>query len=233
MLSNNISYLTGKLLNWPRGPVDRDDLLHCERLRFVGIIGNTRWEELRYVSPKALYGEDPNADIGTYEYTVVCRRSGARLLLLSEHSDIVEYILERELKDIFSPRLRTVDIAIDRLVKSITERPTIYVLSYAHARVPGFGANLRSATFYGEDLGAATLFSEMLGELTFTNCGLRLAAKGKEIVRLGTDGAVSFVPANKLRLESVERILSFLRTDGYLHDFGQSETADSKVKPNG
>jgi hypothetical protein len=218
LFSTNVNYLTGRLLNWSQESVNMVDLLRCKRLTFVRMVGSSHWEELRYKSIVPLYGEDSTLIPGPYEYPVICRRSGARLLILSEHSDIVDYIIEEEFKDIFSPRLRHMNVAVDRLVKAITLKPTIYVLTYAHARVPAFGSNLRLITLYGEDLGQASLFHHMLKELTFASCGLRLAAKPKEVVRLSADGAVSFLPANKQRLDHVEQILGFIRREGYLPD---------------
>jgi hypothetical protein len=224
-LLSNINFLTGHLLTWPEGQVERDDLLRSKTLTFLRTMGNSQWEELSYQSNIPLYGENPEEVAPPYRYAVICRRSGPRLLVLAEHSRITEEVINKEFSRTFRPHLRSVSILIDPLVKALTKSPTIYALTYAHARVPGELSDLKTLSFYGDDLGSAALFGELLENLIFINCGLKLAAKGKEIVRLGTNGAVSFFPINKQRLDDVERILRFLRDNGYT-----SESEDAPLK---
>src|SRR4051794_11878025 len=101
LFSDNISYLSGYLLTWPQGPIEKTHLLRCKKLEFVGDVASSHWEELHYISPVPLYREDSDVGAGPYEYTIVCRRSGPRVLLLSEHAEIIEYLLAKDLKDIF------------------------------------------------------------------------------------------------------------------------------------
>lgn len=230
LFPNNISVLTGRLLSWPDHKVIPRDLLRSERLTFVRMIKSSRWEELLYESKVPLHSEDVTQDSGPYKYIVVCRRSSSRLLILSEHSEIVEHLLNNEFREIFTPHLRAVGIEIDPFVKSLAKTQGIYALSYAYAHVPGELSNLKSLAFYGDDLGLSTVFCDLLSELVFTNCGLRLAARGKEIVRLTKEGGVSFFPTNRQRLDEVETILGFLRDGGYLSQmtFKYSEVNDGR-----
>jgi hypothetical protein len=139
-------------------------------------------------------------------------------LLLSVGRPVVEHILKDELDPVLGPGLRRVSIAVDSLVKKIAVRPTSYVLSFVHARVPAFGASLRSVSFYGDDLAEASIFREQMNFLVFFICGLRQATGGGEIVRLAGDGGVSFLltdpPEEKVR--EVEEVLKFLRKYDYL-----------------
>ncbi len=206
--------LSGLLLDSSSGAIERDDLLACNRLKFFNLVGKTGWEVYSYHSPEPLRGEEP--ETGTFVYSIVCRRSGSRLLLLGSGREIVPYLLERELNTLFSPQLRKVQIGIDPLVKAITKSPGDYVLSFAHARVPAYGANLRSVSFYGDDLANAGFFKDHIEQMTFFTCGLRQVIGGTEIVRLSTDGAISFIFTDADRVKEVERVLHFLRTEGYL-----------------
>jgi hypothetical protein len=107
-------------------------------------------------------------------------------------------------------------IGVDQLVKSLTQKPTTYVVSFAHARVPAFGAVLRAISFYGDDLGDAALFRQQLNLMVFYTCGLREARGGGEIVRLGSDGSVSFYLHGPSKVLEVEEVFRFLRVSGYL-----------------
>lgn len=107
-------------------------------------------------------------------------------------------------------------ISVDQLVKSLTQRPTTYVVSFAHARVPAFGAVLRAISFYGDDIGDASLFRQQLDLMVFYTCGLREARGGSEIVRLGSDGSISFYLHSPSKVLEVEEVLRFLRASGYL-----------------
>ncbi len=208
---------TGVLLEWPsQEVVQRTDLLKCSRLHFERMIESSKWEQYVYESHKPLRGEDITGTRPPYHYVVLCRRSGARLVFLSVTRNIVDHLLEKEFDKVFTPHLRRVPIAVDQLVKAIVNKPTIYVLSFVHARVPAFGSSLRSVSFYGDDLGDASLFREQMDLLVFFTCGLRNAVGGAELVRLGGDGLVSFFFTEPRRVLEVERVLSFLREKNYL-----------------
>lgn len=213
MLPESGKTISGFLLEWVRF-VRKTDLLECDGFRFGRSIGRTRWELYTYDSAIPLRGEDIG-DSGGFKYSIVCRRSGSRLLILSTGREVIEYLLANVFNKAL-PSLHPVHIAVDSLVKSITLHPAAYVLSFAHARLPAYGANLRSVSFYGDDLANATFFNERLALMTFFTCGLRHAVGGPEIIRVGTEGTVSFIPTDAKRMLDVEKALRFLRDDGYL-----------------
>ncbi len=214
---DELTYLTGILLDWPSREISRAEVEKCRRLRFVGTSPGSKWEQYVYDSPKALRGENADTSNPPYRYEVFCRRSGSRILVLSLSRQVVEHVLREEFDRLFSPNLRRVSIGVQDLVKNIASNPTIYLLSFVHARVPGFGASLRSVSFYGEDLAEASLFKDHLELMVFFTCGLREATGGSEIVRLGGDGTVSFLWKNEpRRFLEVEEALRFLRRNGFL-----------------
>ena len=91
-----------------------------------------------------------------------------------------------------------------------------YALSFAHATTPAFGTSLRAISFYGDDLAEASLFRDQIGLMVFFTCGLREAAGGSEVVRLGAEGGISFFLTEARRVLEVEKTLTFLRPEGYL-----------------
>src|SRR5579863_9700934 len=205
-------YFSGLLLESPVRALQRADLEKGGNLSFIGIVHGTSWEHFLFKSEQALRPED---GVGPCEYPIICRRSGSRVLMLSIAREIIEHLVRNDLEKIFSPQLRRVSIAVDGLVKGIARKPTLYALSFAHARVPAFGNSLRSISFYGDDLAEASLFREQIDLMVFFTCGLKEAAGGAEIVRLGGDGTISFFMSAS-RLSEVERALGFLRHEGYL-----------------
>src|SRR6185369_6049102 len=170
MLLKDVHFLTGRLLTWPEGEVEREDILRCSSLDFGQTIGPSDWERYTYMSTNPLNNEDPTEVAGPYKYAILCRRSRDRILILGESSRVVETLLTKEFTQVFAPHLRSIPIAIVRLVKAFTRNPPIYALTYAHAKVPGSLVNLKHVSFYGDDLGVAPLFNELLDELTFISC---------------------------------------------------------------
>lgn len=209
--------LSGVLLEFSGGPISRREIERAH-LKFIQIIRDTSWEEFVFESPEPLIGEIASEPSALFQYTVVCRRSGARLLLLSPNRTIVDHLIEKQMAKVFVPRLRFVPIAVDDLVRAVVNKPSLYSLTRVYARVPAYGQNLRSVSYYGDDLGEANMFREQMDKLSFFVCGLRNAIEGHELVRLGSDGAISFFVAQPegKRLREVERVLNFLKQNSYL-----------------
>jgi hypothetical protein len=214
-MEDNRSY-SGMFLNWPLKTVDKDDLLRCPNLRFNGVVNKTRWEQYEFRSAEPLLGEEISDQTPYVNYPIICRRGGHRLVLLSVAQKVIEHIRQEELNRIFIPHIREVKIDVDKLVRDLTTRPTIYVLGYVHAKLGVFGALLRSASFYGDDLAEASLFKDHLEIMSFSTCGLRSAIGSNEIVRLNSDGSLYHILPDPNRLIEVEKVLSFLYQSGYL-----------------
>jgi hypothetical protein len=213
-MSNDITgvYFSGLLLESPLRALQRADIEGVRNFSFVKVVHGTNWEHFVFRSEKPLRLEDGT---GPCEYPIICRRSGSRVLMLSVAREIVEHLVKNDFEQAFSPQLRRVSIAVDDLVKGIARRPTLYALSFAHAKVPAFGNSLRGVFYYGDDLAEASLFRDQIDLMVFFTCGLKEAAGGAEIVRLGGDGTVSFFMSTHKVLE-VEKALGFLREEGYL-----------------
>ena len=208
--------LNGYLLEWPFGPLNRSHLLQCGGTTFQELVGISKWEKYNYISKNPLSNEKKRGIDGPYRYTVVCRRSGQRMAILSSSRGIVDGFVDQLTKEVLAMRMQRVAIAVDSLVKSLSRRPTAYCLSYAYARVPAFGTALRNASFFGDDLGEASWFRESTSLMTFYQCGLRSVVGGQEIVKFGSDGALSFNLNSPNKVLKIEEVLSFLRNESYL-----------------
>lgn len=217
MIEEDPHFFTGFLLEWPTRAIQQEDLLLCSRLHFEGMIGDSNWERYQYYSKHALKGEDLEIYSAPFRYHLLVRRSDKRMLFLSPTRRISEYIIDKEFEVLFRPVLRKVRIAVDRLVKTMTSNPTFYVLNLVHARVPGSGTSLKTVSFYGDDVAEAPLFRELVSRMNFFTCGLKHATDGNELVRLGTEGAVSFsIGEDEKKVLEVEQVLRFLREKQYL-----------------
>jgi len=204
--------VAGFLLTWPGGPIPRE--LLEDVLRPLGdLAGIPRWERYALDSPP-IFGEEVE-DGATVNYQVIARRSGGKMILVGV-AGLVEHVVDKGHLARIRPALRRVPVAVDALIRDIAERPGDFAISYAHGRSPGFGARMRSVSYYGDDISEASLFRESLPLLVFSTCGLRRVARGSEIMKFGSDGSVSFRLDSRRRASEVERVLSYLRDNGYL-----------------
>src|SRR5262245_31452825 len=137
--------LVGFLLEWRGRPVTQEQLLKCPGLTFESRLRESSWEQYTFHSPKPLRGELAES-ASDFAYLVICRRSGPRLLLVSQGRSVVDHLILRELGAVFVPRLEGVSVAVDLLVRDLTRRPGEYSLGYVHARLPAFGTALKSAS---------------------------------------------------------------------------------------
>ena len=215
-MTDEINNLSGYILESPSQALEKHHLVGCRQLSFHGMVGQTKWEQFTYACPTPFRHEDPTQLKPPYLYRLIVRRSGQRLLLLSLNNRIIDHLAEQVLRPCFRPPLRHVPIGVDALVKALVAKPTTYALSFAHARVPAFGVSLRSISYYGDDLAEASLFRENISLTNFFTCGLRLAVGGSELVRLGSDGMISFYHRDDRSILEVEKALGFLRHNGYL-----------------
>jgi hypothetical protein len=219
-INEKISHLSGLLLSWSSPKtISRNDLLSCESLKFNDEVEGTKWEEYSFKSNHPLRGEDERSQTPPYFYKIICRRSGARLLLLSSTRQIIDHLVENELNYSLKLPLHRVQIAVDTLVKDITVSPEAYVLTFVHARTPAFGSPLRSVSFYGDNIAEASFFRDYIDLMNVFTCGIRNITSNGELVRLGNDGIISFYSSyasNPHQLTEIENVLSYLSKKRYL-----------------
>lgn len=211
--------LTGYLLSTKLRVVEQEQLRAAQDLVFVRQLQHSRWEEFRFHSAAPLRGEEVQLGFsGSFEYTVLCRRSGPRVLVVGESRTVVDALLDRSLRASLGGLTKKVRIPVDRLVKSLSADPGAFVLSFVHSRVSAFGHSLRTVSFYGDDLSESPLFRDQLSLMQCYACGLRDVVAGSEIVRFRGDGLISVASAGLRRMGEVERVLGFVRDRGCLVD---------------
>lgn len=212
---SHATLLSGSVLEWAVRPIEREDICAQDNISFVRSVGTTQWEQFVYASPIPLRERDEDGS-APFDYPFFCRRSGKRLALLGQTYEISKAIEDDLIRKTFVLRMRRVTIAVDSLVKSLVEKPTVYSLSYAYARAPAYGTALKNVIFYGEDLGNAGIFRKIIPLLTFASCGLRRASGGTQLLKISSSGKLSFTLRNDSTLVEIERVLGYLRDNGYL-----------------
>jgi hypothetical protein len=208
--------LQGYLLSAAPQDLKRETVLSSPHVQFVREIESTRWDEYRFLSRTALHGEEQLPFGDQFEYFVLVRRSGPRALVMAEYSEVLDVILQQERAVESGVRLRRVRIAVDGLAKHIARKPGRYLLSRVDALVPAYGQSLRSVSFYGDDVGEAALFRDHLDHLQIYACGLRETTTRSEVLRLTNRGVVSFRYTGIRRIVEVEKVLGFVRNEGFL-----------------
>jgi hypothetical protein len=206
---NNGRLFQGYLVYSPDGDLTRENILTAPSLKYTRILTPSRWDEYRYVTHHPLRGEEQIPLAGTFEYSVLARRSGSRMVIASESLAIVDAVLTAERAAGSKRKLSRVAIAVDELVRRITTEPGRYVLTRVDALVPAQQA-LRAITFYGSDIGEAGLFRENIGRLECYACGLRDVALQHEIVRVSNRGILSFRHLSAERIGHVDKVLNYI-----------------------
>jgi hypothetical protein len=204
--------VTGYIMTSRGTRLTKENSLNAKALEFIRQLPPTRWEEYQFRSHQALRGERQLDLEGPFNYPVLCRRSGDRIIIVSETLDVVDAVLGTE-RLAPGPPLERVEIDVHGLVEQIVTEPGRYVLSRVDAMVPAYESFLRSVTFYGDDIGRAPLFGENLttSRLQCYACGLRKVPNRSETLRITNRGVLTFLYPTPQRMHDVERALGYVR----------------------
>lgn len=211
----------GLLLDAVTRPIERRQFSGFPGISYDFCVPESGWEKYAYISQYPLLHEDDEGFSPPYEYPLLVRRSGPRVLVASVDRAVVEFLVSEGLGASGPAQLKRVQVAVDRLVNELVQRPPDYALFFAHARAPAFGASLRAVSFYGDDLAEASWFRDAVSVMTFHSCGLRNPA-GQELLRVWSDGRIALNTGDfehaydGLHLNEVEKVLTFLRDNKYL-----------------
>lgn len=209
------SIFIGYLLASKDEKIVNEKFLSIKGLSFEGVIaGLEGWESFTYKSNKPLLGEDELDLQGPYFYPIISRRSGLRVLLLCNGKPVIDHLLNLY-SNIYQPKLIPIRFSIHEMVCDIAENPKNYVLTAVHARVDAYGNNLKATSFYGEDVGEATIFRENIELFSCFSCGIKDAKKKYELIRLSSDGIISFRLYRFVELLDIEKILGYVAENGY------------------
>lgn len=218
--------LNGFLLTRVDGAnVSAFDLEGCPYIEHLGKISGTGWDEYKFACPVLIPGEHIGYDGPPFNYTIVCRHSGPRLLLLAHRRQIADHLVDHMLPEYVFPNLERVKIDVPRIINLCLSKTFAYKLTSAHGRFNGSGGALKSTSFYGENLSRSKVFRNVAGAFDFFSCGLgkslireedqveslHEARRQGEIVRLGNDGFVSVFFKDTRRAQAVEAVLRYLK----------------------
>src|SRR5579862_4622838 len=120
--------LSGYLLSTRASTIEPRFLGELPVLKDRRQVSSTKWIEYRYHSPVPLQGE-AQFGLAGFDYRVLCRHSGPRLLLLSEGKEVVDVLVDQEIVPALGAPLRRVRIPVDDLAKSLAAEPGEFVLS--------------------------------------------------------------------------------------------------------
>jgi len=155
-----------------------------------------------------------------------------RFLFLGLDASTVDDVLEAAGVggQVVSPR-----VDVDRLVHDLVSPPSAlvwpdpaqvppeerggrpYLIGSIYAGIEGYGRNMRSASFFGDDLAEAKLFKRILGRLSAYRVGVRDPAKEKEILSISGKGEVSLQTyRGKEHLAAIDLFTQFMRLNGMI-----------------
>jgi len=177
------------------------------------------WYSLQFVSQVPLLKET-NDQAPPFIYRVVLRTSGKKALLLSPSRRIVTHLLDVALSPSYRKLISKVFIDVDSLVRFVTDNPDEYLLTFVHARVNAFGDALNAISFYGDDISRASLFREQRELFTAFTCGIREISSRDELVRLGSNGYISFSFKKSNNGSEIDTVLRYINDKGLLRTYG-------------
>lgn len=210
-----------------RSVVDLDAALAGKgTLRSTGDVEG--WRTLILDTGKAILPTGMLMADGPYEYPIAILKADDLLVIAAQHKKVVDYLRFVQLGRVFKPTVRRAIIDIDLLVDHLLEwsaveasahdEPPPYVMSYVHAQTIAFEPQLKSTMFYGDDIGEAGLFRRIRPLLRCAVCGVR-RSDGPEVLRIGTDGSVSFALPSRgrvIRLRLAAEAIDYVRRRGFL-----------------
>lgn len=217
MIDSLGQFYSGFLMSCPSGAVTHSNLTGLPHLSGGNSVGSSHWESFTFTSSRPLAAEDPRIIPGPYRYSVLCRRSGSRIIIASRSRHITSILLETSVQKAFTPPLQNIPILIDSLVDYIVSNPECgYGVAFLHARLAGYQPELNAISAYGEDITSSGFFKANREYMSVFSCGLTNSKESREAIRVSSLGGVSFQVTSIDDLLFVERTIGFLRQMKFL-----------------
>ena len=175
------------------------------------------WRQLVYTSNVPLIDSDFLSK-PPYDYILFYRQSLKRAIFLSITSKLIRLVEEHLAKMLNLISLKAVNIDVDGLVNEIANNPCEFVITALHAKTAGFGAPLKSVSFYGEDITQVSLYYNHKENLQCHMCGLRNISSYSESVRVGSEGQVQCYYRTPKDLIGVEQGLGYIMKLDFLEE---------------
>lgn len=216
-----IDFLSGYLLFYSRAKTASDwlDILLSAGCSVESPLNVDGWYLLNFISNEPLLKE-PTDQQPPFVYKIVLRTSGKKALLLSPSRKIVNHILDIGLNPSTRKMITKIFIDVDSLATHVTEDPDEYLLTLVHARVNAFGDAMNAISFYGDDISRASLFREQRELFTAYSCGIRNINSKDELIRLGSNGYISFSFKKSNNGSHIDIVLRYISDKGFLRTYG-------------
>jgi hypothetical protein len=168
------------------------------------------WVRITWSSDERLVPEIPDDPPYRYDFLVhLSREDPARLIITSSHIELVEAFLRESgiARDYRKPRLQ-----VAALVQHIADDPDEYRTTVLYARVDGFGQDLRTIAFFGDNITSATLSRDILRFAEPFRVTLRRTKSESDVLSVGSRGEISFMFNDRVAaLDRVDHALRFIK----------------------
>jgi len=168
------------------------------------------WWNLRWHSKEPLFDEPRGGD---YTYDFLFRQGREGYVLASTAAELVT-----KLHDVVAPGHYPVVplVRVHEMTRQLFEKPEEYSVTALHARINGYGRNLRSVSLYGDDLGEAALVRQVFETSVVTRVQLRQLRQRRDVLSIGKNGGIYFSFDRVECLRDVDMCLRFISSRGYI-----------------
>lgn len=173
--------------------------------------------------------DEPETEHGRYSYQLFIVRGRAKLIMLAPRRRMVDYALAQIFDRTISPRLRKINVYIEKVIDYCARADAQFLVSSLHGRFSGASRDVRSLSLYGDDVTSSAIFAEHRDFFNFHSCGLgrrlfdglpRLRANEEgEIVRLSHDGFLNLNLTSRRDAQELIRVVDFVVQSGWVEDW--------------
>ncbi len=213
MFEIDTKYLSGSIYRKPSEDKFKHFLEKVSNIKIVGLIKSLKWGYGYLFSEKPLLQSDVS-QLNQYSYTIVFRESKIQdiAILLTQNREISSYLYNECTK--VDKNFYPVKINIENILKKIKEPDNKYLATFIHARVTGMLHNLNAISLYGKDTINSPVYSNYENNFESVSCGIGIADNSftgySEIIRLSSEGNISFHFQNNNTFVKIDSILNFI-----------------------
>ena len=168
------------------------------------------WKTLRWKSAQPLLGEPTGLSSYPYECYLLASPTN-HFALVSSNSEITKaFCLQFNLVDGLRPW-----VDISAIVDLLSRGLDIYTLSNVWARTDGYGVNLKTVAFFGQDIAQAKIFNDFRREMDPFRIEIKDAASRTSVISINKNGEISFANGEAER-GAASQALTFLNSHKFI-----------------